>query len=197
MSKEITIKDEVSSLVGGINDLVIASPEQMAEATKTLSKINKIRDNIKEEKEKLTKPINEALKEIRLRYKPAEDLLDFTVTELKKKMGSYQTLALKEQSEQVQKIADKVSNGKLKATTAIKKLSELDSVEQKIKTDEGSISFRTDIKWEVTDILALANFDKGLYVEPDHTAIKEALKNGIELPGVKSWTEQNIINRRK
>lgn len=157
-----------------------------------LSQLNKFSDNLTIEKEKLTKPINTALKEIRSRYKPVELMLEEGIVCLKKKMGQYQTVMLKAQQEAEAKIAKRVENGTLKVETAIKKIGEIDAPEAKVATDDGSVSFRAVRKFEVVDI-SLIPIE---YHLADEVAIRKAMLANIELPGVRYYEEQQITNRR-
>lgn len=193
---ELTIKKEISPVIAQVENMSIACPADMFNATSILSQLNKFNDAMQEEKEKLTKPLNEAIKEVRARYKPTETLIIDAIASIKGKMGTYQQLALKVQQEAEMKIADRVSRGTLKVDTAIRKLGEMDTVEDKVKTDDGAVSFRTIRKFEVMDVVILANFEGGKYVEPNDTAIREAMKEGRELPGVRYYEEQSVVNKR-
>lgn len=191
MSQEI-IKKEIAPIVTEVENMSINNSADMSQATSTLSQLNSFLDGLTKEKELLTKPINEALKEIRARYKPTETVLEEAIATIKKKMGSYQQLALAEQKKAEEKIANKVMDGKLKVETALRKMGDIERPEDKIKTDSGTASFRTVRKFEVVDI-ALLPIE---YHLANEVKIREALKNGVELPGVRYFEEQSIINRR-
>ena len=62
MTKEITIKKEVSPIVKQVEELKIKSSADLVKATGILSKLNKYNDELIEDMEKLTKPINASLK---------------------------------------------------------------------------------------------------------------------------------------
>ena len=192
-NKELEIiKKEISPVQAKVSSLVIKSGADMTDATEILSRCNKYYDSLKIEKEKITKPLNAVLKEVRGRYKPIEDQLDEIITTIKGKMGSYQQIALQKQEKEEQKIADKVASGKMEVGKAIDKLGEMDSPEEKVKTDEGSVSFKTVKKFEVMD-LTLLPVD---YLLPNEVAIRKAKTEGIELAGVRYYEEQSVINRR-
>lgn len=191
-SKDLTIKKEISPIVEQIQSLKIIEQKDMTDATSLLSKMNSYLDGITAEKEKITKPLNVALKEVRDRYKPTEIMLNEAIASLKKKMSVYQTAQLQITAEKQEKIANRVSSGNLKVETGIRKLGELDSPEERIKTDEGSVGFRTVKKFEVMDITMLPI----AYHIPDEAAIRQAMKDGLELDGVRYYEEQSIINKR-
>lgn len=191
-TKDLTIIKEINPVIAQVSSIEIVSSEDMQNATSTLSQLNKYLDAMTVEKERLTKPINEALKEIRSRYKPTEQLLEEAISDLKSKMSSFQTLALAEQRKEEEKIAKRLADGKLKVETAIKKISEIDAPEAKVATEEGSVGFRTVKKFEIMDLILLPI---GFHL-PNEPKIREAMKSGIELPGVRYYEEQSIINRR-
>lgn len=191
MSQEI-IKKEIAPIVTEVENMSINNSADMSQATSTLSQLNSFLDAMTEEKEKLTKPINEALKEIRARYKPTETVLEEAIATIKKKMGSYQQLALAEQKKAEAKIAEKVMAGKLKVETGIKKMSEVDTPDAKVKTDEGSVGFKPIKKFEVVDMTKLPME----YHLADEVKIRKTMQAGIELPGVRYYEELSVVNRR-
>ncbi len=191
-TKEIIIKEQAQSIIDKIEELSITDGEQMTQATSTLSQLNKMLDALVEDREKMTKPLNAALKEIRGKYKPAEEILDNAISALKGKMSKYQTEQLAIQKAESDKIAEKVIKGSIKVETGIRKLGELDSPEERIDTEEGKVSFRTVKKFEVVDMSLLPI----QYHLPNEPTIRGSMMAGLELPGVRYWEEQSIINRR-
>ncbi len=191
-NKELTIVKEISPVVEDVNNISISSPQDMIGATTYLSQLNKFLDALIEDKERLIKPANEILKDVRARYKPTEILLEEAIKTLKSKMNGYQQAMLQVQAEEEAKIAARVSKGTLKVETGIRKMEEIEAPEEKIKTDEGAVSFKTAKKFQVTDMSLLPME----YHMPDMVAIRKQMVAGVELPGVKYWDEQSIINRR-
>lgn len=179
-------------IVKQIQTLTIKNSAEMTKAVEALSQCNKYLDKLTEEKEKLTKPINSALKEIRSRYKPAEEKLNIAIATIRSKMSAYQTEATRVQKEQEQKIADKVFKGTLKVTTAMNKLSSIVQAETQVSTDSGSVKFRTVKKFEITD----PNLIPKEYLMPDESKIKEAMKTDIKIPGITYFEEQVPANYR-
>jgi hypothetical protein len=191
-TKELTIKKEINPIIEKAQKIEIESKEDMTEATTALSQLNKFYDNLTEEKEKLTKPINSALKEIRARYKPVEEMLDGAISVIKSKMGKYQMDALQAQKEAEAKIASRVSRGTLGIEKAIEKIGDIDAPEEKIKTEEGGVSFRLVKKFRIMD----KTFIPYEYLEPNEVKIRQAMVAGIEIKGVEYYEEQSVINRR-
>ncbi len=196
-TKELTIKKEINPVIEQVSTMSLTTPSDMVKATSVLSQLNTFLDKLTDEKEKLTVPLNTALKEIRGRYKPTETLLEEAINTLKKKMGTYQAEAMKLQKEQEAKIASKVASGYIKVDTAIAKLGEIESPEEKLITDEGTASFRTVKKFEVMDITMLASVNNGFFITPNDVAIRQAMKEGRELAGIRYYEEQSVVNNRK
>lgn len=188
MNTEITIPPIALKL----ETFEITNKETMEQAVHLLSLGNRELDKLTADREKLTKPMNDALKEIRSRYKPAESRLESGIAFLRKLISSYQTdqkaLALAKAT----KIAARVGKGTLKAETAIDKISALATPDERVATGAGSVSFRTVRKFELTN-LALVPLE---YHELSEAKIKTALKLGVEVPGVRYFDEEVPINRR-
>lgn len=192
---EIVIKKEISPILKNIKDLEITDASQMQGATSTLSQVNKYADALKKDRLALTAPLEESLKLIRAKYTPTEKLLKEAVDTIKEKMGEYQMIQLKAQREAEAKIAAKVESGYIKIETAVQKMSEVDAPEAKVETEEGSVGFTTVRKFEVMDIVMLANASP-LAVLPNDVFIRTQMKAGIELAGVRYFEELSVRNNR-
>ena len=190
----VQVEKSYAPIVEKAEALKIVDEQSMAEATELLSKANKGLDLITEEKEKITKPLNEALKAERARWKPMETVLESAVSILRKGITAYQTEAKRKADLEAAKLAERVGEGrgKLKAETAIRKMGEIEGPQAKVETASGSLKFRTEKKFEVVDMSKLPVE----YLLPDEPAIRKAMKEGIELPGVRYYTEEVPINSR-
>lgn len=189
-----TIEKEAAPLISQIASINILHPQDMLEATDLLSKFNKYLDLLIDDKEKLTKPLNEALKEVRSRYKPTEEMLEKSILIIRKAMSSYQTAETARIEAEAAKIADRVGDGKgkIKIETAVKKIEEINTLDKKTSTQNGSVTFKPTKMFEVIDISKLPI----AYVLPNEAAIRIAMKEGTEITGVKYWVEQVPVNRR-
>lgn len=170
----------------------IVDKESMSVVVDYLSKLNKENDKITEEKERITKPLNEALKVERARWAPVEKMLKTAIEIYRTKMSLYQTNLIQEQKKQEQRIADRLSKGTIKTETAVRKMGELEGVENKIVTDNGSISFRTDL---VLEIVSLKDIPLE-YMEPKESVITRDLKAGKIIPGCKLKEILTPVNKR-
>lgn len=194
MSKEITIQKKVDPIVKKADDLEIKTPKHMEAATEMLSQLNKMGDNVEAEKMKVMRPLLDAQKAERGRWKPIETKLEEAIAIVRRKMTIYQTAAKKEADEEAARIAARVGEGKgkLKIETAIEKIADIKTPAASVATDAGMVKFRTDKKFEVMDITMLPTE----YLLANETKIREAMKAGTELPGVRYYTEEVPVNSR-
>lgn len=192
-TKELSITPRIiAPIVAVANGLEIVDNVSMKVAVETLSEINKRLDFVVEWKEKKTKPLNEALKVIRAETKPIETELENAKENLRTKMTIFQTEQVRVQKEEQAKIADRVSHGTLKIETGVKKLSEIDVVEKEVATDAGLVQFAEVKCFEVTN-LASVPVD---YILPNEVAIRNAMKLGKEIAGVRYYVEMQPRNYR-
>jgi len=186
---EITLSKEESKALKFAEIKVIDSPEQMSEGVSILSVLNQTLDRLTKHKEERTKPINATLKLIRSDYKPYEDKLETAIAALRRLMINYQT----EQKCLAKIEEDKIINDKrTKVETKIAKMEEVAKPEAKVVADEGMVKFKTVPCFEVEDVSKLPKE----YILPNETMIRDAMKGGKELPGVRYFTEERPVNFR-
>lgn len=192
MAKEKEIA--LSPIVGKAEKLAINNDADLGKATEMLSQMNQELDALTVDKEKLTKPLNATLKEIRERYKPAESRLEAGISIIRKLMSGYQTQKKEAIRLEEEKIAARVKPGKgnLSHETAIEKMDSLEKPLAIVESESGSVKFRTVRKFEIVDKTKVP-FE---YLEINETAIRTALKAGIEVPGIRYFDEEVPINSR-
>lgn len=193
MSKEITIAKEIDPIVTRAQSLKIDA-DSLPEAVELLSALNRQNDRIQAEKERITKPLNEALKTERGRWKPFETILDEAINTIRAKMTIYQTEAKKKADTEAQAIASRIGpgRGKLTIETASIKLANIDTPEATTATDSGSVTFRTIQKWRVTKLEEIPY----ARLIPNDALISADMKAGRPVPGIEYYTEEQVINRR-
>lgn len=185
---------QLDVLVTQAQSLLIESPKDMQDATTFLSTLNKFNDKITTEKEKVTKPLNAALKAERERWKFTETKLAGAIAFVRRKMTDYQTAAVKKQQEEEAAIAARVGpgKGKISVETAVKRMDEVEVAEGVVTTDAGAVQFRAVQKFEVEDIQKLP----WEFLVPNEVKIREAMKAGTAVPGVRYYEEQVPYNTR-
>ena len=192
-TKEVAIIKKGITLADKISEITIKNTGDMEKANDHLSNAKAQLKAITGEKEKVTKPMNEALKAERARWKPAEEALDYVIKDIRRKMSAYQTEEDRKEQEAAAKIAARVGEGrgKLKVETAVKQMENIERAPDKIESEKGKLSFRTVKKFEVEDVSKLPDD----YILPDMVAIRTAMREGKELSGVRYYEEKEPINR--
>lgn len=182
--QEATIKKEVTVLATQAQQLSITNDEQMREATVMLSTVNKQADIIKDFKEKVTKPLNQALRAERARWKPLEDQLASATKVIRTAMIVYQTAMTKKAEAEKEKIVARIGEGKgkIKVTTAAGKLAEVATPDKLVSTDEGAVSFVTDYEIEIEDPRKVPL--EFLDISVRKADVKRAVKAGQTIPGL-------------
>lgn len=194
VDKQISvIKSNVSKAVVAAENLNVASADDLVAATELLTKINLSGDMIKSEKEKITKPQNEAIKAIRELFKPLEENQTAAKKIVMEKMITYETKVRAENLKKQAALADRVEKGTMKMSTAAKKLEEIPQASKSVKTEgAGSVSFKTVLVPEIIDTKKIP-FE---YMIPDMQRIAAVIKAGGSIPGVKAVERMDLSNRR-
>jgi len=192
-TKEIvTISQEVNPIINKAQELRIKDDETMKISVEFLSILNKENDRLVEDREKLTKPLNEALKGIRAKYRPATDILTGAIDIIRSKMSDYQTAIVLKRKQKENDIANKISEGKLSIEKGVSKLDSLQVINNKTETENGSVKFRTDYILEVVNKEEIPL----IYLEVNESSVIKALKEGINVPGAKLVEKLTPINNR-
>ena len=189
MTNELKPYQEETLALSEQANITIIDHVTLQSATSTLSQLNQSLDRVTEHKELKTKPINQALKQIRQDYKPIETLLDEAIQSLRYKITAYATLQDQLAKQQEQKILE---DKRTTNDTKIQKLSEIQKLEPKIKTEAGSISFVSLKKYRVIDITQIPIE----FMQPNDTAISLAMERGQKISGIEFYEEKSLRNYR-
>lgn len=159
-----------------------------------LSRLNRMLDDVVAEKEKVTKPLNEALKAERERFKPYERKLEEAIKMIKDEMSGYQMRLLAEKKKAEEKAAKELASGKIDIGAAVDKLAVAGKglVEGRVETASGAVKFRTD---RVVRIVDEAKIPRE-YMIADMKKIKEALMAGVAVRGTVLEEVQTVVNYR-
>lgn len=190
----IAFEKKISPAIVLVQKLHIKNKQDMNEAVQTLSLINKYADHVKEKRETITKPLNEALKNARTLFKPIESKLDGAITLIREEMSRYQTEETTKQQAEEAKIIDRVGDGKgkLKLETAVKKIENLGGLESVVTTDAGKVKFREDKVLKITDEMIIPR----QFLNVNEKALIDALKMGMSVPGATLETKLVPLNYR-
>jgi len=180
------------TIITKAENLTIATQEDLITATSVLSELNRAKDAIILEREKVTRPLLDALNAERARWKPQETKLDNLITKIRGAMTTFQTALIAKQRLQEEAIAKKVESGAIKPETAIRRLGQIEDVDKRVETASGSVSFKTVMRFEVVDIDAVPNE----YLLVNEVKVRQTLKEGKAIPGIREFEEQIPINTR-
>lgn len=188
------IEKQVNPVISQAKKVTITNSKELQGATEILSKLNKALDTITEDKERITKPLNATLKEVRSRYKPIEDMLGDEIARIRREMINYQTEAKRVADEEAMKIAARVGSGKgkLKVETAIAQMDNIEKPDEQVVGETGMIKFRTVRKFEVVDFAKVPDMYKVIH----ETTVRLAMSAGQEIPGIRFFDEQVPVNLR-
>lgn len=183
---EITVYEEKA------NAITITTPQELEGAAALLNDLNVYRDNLTTEKNKVMRPLLDAVNAERARWSPQESKVTAFITELREKISFYQTAEAKRAAEEDAKITDKMAKGKLSLNTAVKKMTEVARPESAIETDSGTLKFRTVKKWKITDIKKVPLE----YLIVDDHLVNQARKADAPISGIEYYEEQMPVSYR-
>ncbi len=194
-TKDLTIiQKSLSPLAAEAKTLKIKDLGSLKMATEILSKLNKLNDRIREEKERVTKPLNEALKAECSRWKPMEMIYEESIAVLRTAMSDYQTEQLRIQKEEEDRIAKRIAPGKgnLSLDSAVKKMEAIPQTEKEISTEEGLVQFRQVRVLKITNIDLVPHE----YFDLNEGRLLTDLKTGKTIAGAEIEVKQVPANYR-
>mgnify|MGYP001580527221 CR=1 FL=1 len=174
------LKAQVSRVGELAQAIVIKTPDDMSVAVDILGKVKDIGKKITVQKETITKPLNEALKNARALFKPLEDSYEEMEKTIKYKMVKYQTLSEAKAEKKINRIESKIEEGSLSFEKGVEKMSNLEP-ESKVETDSFSLTFRITKTVEITDEKLIPRE----YLVPDMVLIRKDALAGKEIAGVR------------
>lgn len=166
---------DIIKFKGSVGDLVVKNDSDLEKASVLLTSINKVLGSIEGEKNKVLKPLNEAVKAERARWKPIETVYEDMVAGIRSKMSIYQTDKFNKAKIDARGIADLMGKGKFTVESVQDKLAQIEQPKKKV----AKVSFREDRVLKIVDESKIPR----KYLVIDKTAVKDDLKNGIDVPG--------------
>jgi len=178
------VKEQTEKAMTVVENLVVDSNESLIEAGNILKRVKQVGKMIKERKEEITKPMNEALKSVRSLFAPIEDKQKEAQTMVEDKMNTYnrEQIAIAEKAHEENQA--KLNDPNRKGNDTVEFTPEPEVVK---KTED--FHTRTTKVFVVTDKTKIP-FE---YLEPNLVAIRKAMYEGIELPGVEYSTESKVV----
>jgi len=162
--------------------IVINSKPTFELATNQMGEIKKIKNAVQEKKESITKPLNEALKNVRGLFSPIEEKIATIEIYLKEGILKYNSKLIAEKIKREQEAIAKIDSGE-QIDKAVKKLENTNDKIDKIKT-------RKITKLRIIDKKLIPLY----FLEPDGIKIMESFKNGNPVSGCEIYQETIAIN---
>jgi len=199
-TKEIkVIERQATTLVDAAEKIEILNSDGMLYAGEMRRKIKDFGKVIKEKKESITKPMNEALKQVRSMFAPVEEMYEQAEEVLENKMLEYNQKAEKERLRIEKEAADKLAKaqkdldaGKIsekKADKIVDKLNdELDAAPEAINKSD-SFHTRVNKKFRIVSVKDIPLE----FMVPDEVKIRQAMMKGIAVKGVEYYEEKTLI----
>lgn len=197
-TKELApLKAQVTKLENQASAVTITTAEEMTNSIDLVKKLKEAGSIIKEKKEAITKPLNEALKKARELFKPIEEQYETAEKILKGKILEYEAKVSEEARIAEEKIAARVDKGTLKLETAEKKIDQIERVEKTTQGAVGQGQFKIIRKVRYGELKNLTKEDLFFlvnegYVEWNEVKARGAALNGIVIPGVEVYDEKTL-----
>lgn len=187
--KELSVvRGQATKALAAANELVIQTDADMESAADVLSKIKKVGKLIKERKEQITQPLNDALKSARGLFAPLEQNHEEAERVIKNKMLAYQREVADRNRIEQERVAARVEKGTMKQETAVAKIESQQEVKKQAEGKVGKVTTRKITKYRVVDETKLPRE----FLIPNISKINEALKAGQEVSGAESYQEDII-----
>lgn len=224
-TKELGLYEkQISVLEGQATEVVIETMEEYLATVDMSAKLEEIGSKIKAQKESITKPANETLKNTRKLFKPVEDKIENAQAILNKKILAYNKKVNEAAVVQENKIADRVERGTLKEETAEKKIDAIARVGKTTQGNMGSVQIKKVMKVRIPELDAIEALEaevekKNLvkeeadkliregtfairlkgelpreYLKPDEVAIRRDALGGKEIPGAEVYPDDVVSN---
>ena len=191
-TKELApIKAQVSKLENQATAVAIESQEGYENAIDLVSKLKETGSEIKKKKESVTKPLNEALRNVRDMFRPLETQFENAERIIKNKLLDYKRKKDEEARAEEAKVAARVAKGTMKLETAEKKMDSIERVENTTRGQVGQVQIKKIRKVRITNQDEVPR----KYLVPDMVLIRQDALGGIVIPGVEIYEEETIAAR--
>ena len=182
------IKAQVTKLENQANQVVISNQDDYVKGVDLVSKLKETGNLIKEKKESITKPLNEALKNARSLFAPIEMQFDNAERIVKSKLLEYKQKKDTEARAEEARIAARVEKGTLKLETAERKIQEVERVDTTTRGNRGEVQTRKIKKVRIVNEASIPRE----YLIPDMVKIRKDALAGIVINGTEVYEEESL-----
>lgn len=187
--KELTVmKTYVTKLENQSNAIVIENDTGHRQAVDLVATLKETGSRLKNKKESITKPLNEALRNVRDMFRPIEDQYSSAESIIKGKLLDYTRKVNEEARKKEEALAKRVEKGTMKMETAERKLDTIERVDNTTKGDVGRVSIKKIKKVRIVDESSLPRE----YLEPNMVLIRKDALSGIEIKGVEIYSDETV-----
>jgi len=184
----VTLKSQVSKLDNQANEITITTPEENGSAMELKAKLKDIGKQIKERKEAITKPLNEALKSARELFAPLEAKFSEAEEIVGNKLLAYKRKVDEQARIEEERVAKAFEAGRLKPETAERKIEEIVRTEKTVVTDHGKVQFRKIQKMRIVD----ENLIPDKYWNINLVLLRQEVLAGVVVPGAEKFEEEIV-----
>lgn len=185
------VEEKATGAYAQAQKIQITSQAELDGAAELLSNVKKLGKFITQEKEKITKPMREALDNARALFAPFEKNAKEAEVLIKDKMSDYMLAQEKKRREEEEKIAKKVEAGRMKEETAIKKLEQMPEQARTVASGGASATMAMIKDYRIVDESLIPRE----YLVVDTAKIRKAMHAGTPIPGVEYYEKPSIQAR--
>ena len=183
----IPLKKTISIIEKKAIELTIKTDADMSSASDFMFKVSQFQKAVEAKKDKYVAPANAIIKEARLTYNPIIKQCEEAEYSIKQKMIMFEEIKERLALKKLEKIASRVSEGKISLEQASESIDAAKPVNQ-YSGDEGAISFRINKVIKITDETKIPR----KWLTPNMVAIRSACLAGEVIPGVEV-VEEKIV----
>ena len=186
------VEKQMKGIQAMVESTQVANDGDLAEVADKISKIKKVAKFVREEMERYTKPAQFIINTARERFLPYEKECKDAELTLKGKASMYMVALEQQKKKEEEKIARALEAGRIKESTAERKLEAVVEAPQTIQTKTGSS-------------LTMKTVKKAYIIEPekvpheywliDEVRVKRAALAGAIIPGVEVREEKEMSSR--
>lgn len=200
-SKEVVevVEGKVKNAVAEVGKIVVKTDEDLQRAAVLLTNIKKLGKWVTGEKEKIVKPMREAMNAARGIFAPMEEQIESSEKKVKSAMIDYQTKREAEQKKKEDSIVKRVESGQIKEETGVRKMEALGEVKTNLQTETGAATFKKTKAVRVIDKDKVPDeywvLDMVLIRSSALNASKISGKIGEVIPGIEVFEEMGVAGR--
>ena len=179
--------------------IVVNNDEEMLSAGEFRRKVKDLGKQIREEKEKATKPLNDVLKLVRGWFSPIEENYEKVETLVTGKMQSYQRVVDEKRRKAEKEAQDKIdeANKKLEAGKISQKEAEKVFAKAEVKLEKAPEAIKSSSTFHTRKVKKMRIVDVNkvpkAYWVIDEVNLRKAVLSGVVVPGTEVYEEETMI----